>query len=412
MSNKIFTVSEISGKIKSLLESNFPRLGVAGEISNLRKASSGHVYFTLKDEGSRLGAVLFRSAARRLRFEPEDGLLVTARGRIDVYRPRGSYQLIVSRLEPRGAGALQLAFERLKRKLDEEGLFDRELKKPIPRIPERIGVVTSPTGAALRDILQVVERRFAGLNVIINPVRVQGEEAAGEISRAVDEFNRLDNVDVIIVSRGGGSLEDLWAFNEEKVVRSVSRSRIPVISAVGHEIDITLSDLAADLRAPTPSAAAELVIAEKEEISRGVRQLQNRLDLAVGDFVKSGRFRLDSIVRILALKDPRRLIPEARLRLDELLARMDRRLDHRFRFFRQESESLENRLGALNPASILKRGYSFTRSLPDGNIIKDVAKLKKGTLIETTLFKGSFEAEVHRTRDRKTLPGKNYENGI
>lgn len=246
---------------------------VGGEVSNVRRPGSGHLYFTLKDEESQLQAVLYRSQASRLRFDLKDGLQVVAFGDVSVYERGGRYQLTVSEIEPKGVGALQLAFEQLKERLREEGLFDPARKRPIPLLPGRIGIVTSPSGAAIRDILSVIGRRFADVRVLISPVRVQGETAAAEIVAAIDELNRRGDVDVIIVTRGGGSLEDLWAFNEEPVARAIARSRIPVISAVGHEIDVTIADFAADLRVPTPSAAAELVVAKKSELQERLAAL-------------------------------------------------------------------------------------------------------------------------------------------
>ncbi|MBN1587017.1 MAG: exodeoxyribonuclease VII large subunit, partial [Candidatus Omnitrophica bacterium] len=253
------TVSELTRQVKQLLEEIYPRVWVVGEISNLRTPASGHMYFTLKDEGAELACVFFKFASQRLKFKLEDGLQVVLRGSVTVYERQGKYQLKVDTAEPKGAGALQLAFEQLKKKLAAEGLFDPEHKKPVPWLPKRIGVVTSPTGAAIRDILHVLARRMPGMDVLIAPVRVQGEEAAPEIAAAIRVMNALKNVDVLIVGRGGGSLEDLWCFNEEIVARAIYESELPVISAVGHEIDWTIADMVADVRAPTPSAAAEIV---------------------------------------------------------------------------------------------------------------------------------------------------------
>ena len=392
--SNIYTVTEITGRIKKLLEVRFVRVGVVGELSNLRRPSSGHIYFTIKDTGNQLSAVLFRDDARRIRFELQDGLEVTAWGRISVYRPRGNYQLIVNRLEPRGVGALQLALEQLKIKLSLEGLFDASHKKPLPRYPSRIGVITSPTGAALRDILQVINRRFGSLRVIVNPVPVQGEGAAAELARAVEEFNQWKNVEVIIIGRGGGSLEDLWAFNEEEVVRSIFAYRIPVISAVGHEIDWTLSDLVADLRAPTPSAAAELVVAEKSKLLDDVRRLQRRLDRIMEHMINLFRERVERAFRSASLHDPRRVLRQSQQQLDELNARLDRIIRHRLRLERQNINALQWRLKSLSPLSVLSRGYGFTRRLSDGRIITSSTMLKPGELVETRLKKGSFISVV------------------
>lgn len=390
----VYTVSEITGRIKKLLEVRFIRIGVVGEISNLRRPSSGHLYFTLKDAGSQLSAVFFRDDARRIRFDLQDGLEVTAWGRISVYRPRGNYQLIVNRMEPRGVGALQLALEQLKAKLSAEGLFDACYKKPLPRLPARIGVVTSPTGAAIRDILQVINRRFGNIRVIINPVSVQGDEAGAEIARAVKDFNRWKNVDVIIVSRGGGSLEDLWAFNEEEVVRSIFASEIPIISAVGHEIDWTLSDFVSDLRAPTPSAAAELVVARKSDLLASIEHLRRRLNTSLEHLLSELRGRVERALRSAALHDPWRHLRQSQQHLDELTGRMDRLIRHRIQYARQHINSLGERLESLNPLSVLARGYSFTRRLRDGRIITSSAVLKPGELVKTRLKNGSFTSAV------------------
>jgi len=395
--NNIYTVSEITGRIKKLLEVRFIRVGVVGEVSNLRPAASGHIYFSLKDDTSLISAVLFRNSGQRLRFELRDGMEVTAWGRIGVYKPRGSYQLIVSRLEPLGAGALQLALEQLKEKLSAEGLFDARHKKPIPGLPDRIGIVTSPTGAALRDILQVINRRFGNIRVIINPVPVQGEGAGAEIARAVREFNRWNNVDVIIVSRGGGSLEDLWAFNEEEVVRSIFESDIPVISAVGHEIDWTLSDFAADLRAPTPSAGAELVVARKSDLLAALNVLRSRLEKDMARRLTELRARVEQARRSAILQDPRRLLRQSQQQVDELTARLGLLIRHRLQLARHRVESLRGRLDILNPLAILSRGYSFTRNLADGRILTSSAGLKPGDQVETRLKEGSFISEIIKT---------------
>ena len=262
---QVYSVSELTQRLKGLLETQFPDVWVAGEISNLRPATSGHLYFTLKDSNAQLRAVCFRSQARYLKFKPRDGVSVIARGRLSVYEARGEYQLLVELLEPAGLGALQLAFEQLKAKLAAEGLFDTARKKPLPVLPRTVGIVTSPSGAVIRDILRVLRRRYRNMNALLYPVRVQGEGAAQEIVQAIEHLNRRGGVDVMILARGGGSLEDLWAFNEEDVARAIAASRIPIISGVGHESDFTIADFVADLRAPTPSAAAELVVHRKQD---------------------------------------------------------------------------------------------------------------------------------------------------
>jgi exodeoxyribonuclease VII large subunit len=302
----ILTVSALNQIIRFRLEEVFTEVWVEGEISNLRVPSSGHCYFTLKDEASQIRGVIFRSTGSRLKFTPEDGLHVLCRARLTVYEPRGEYQLLVEKLEPRGIGALQLAFEQLKEKLRKEGLFDPVRKRPLPAMPKRIGVVTSPTGAAIRDILKVLHGRFADVSVLIHPVPVQGEGAAAAIAGAIRELNDRKDTDVLIVGRGGGSLEDLWAFNEEVVARAIADSGIPVISAVGHEIDYTISDWVADVRAPTPSAAAEMVIERKTDLLRRVSVAADRMAAAVKARLESVRTALQ--YRMAALRDPRRAV--------------------------------------------------------------------------------------------------------
>lgn len=394
--DNILTVSELTGRIKKLLEARFFSVTVAGEISNLRRPASGHLYFTLQDAGSSLAAVCFRGDARRLKVDPEDGQEVTARGRITVYQPRGNYQLVVSEMELKGAGSLQLAREKLKARLAAEGLFDPRRKKKIPPLPSRVGVVTSPSGAAIRDILQVIDRRFGAIGIVINPVPVQGEGAAVEIARAVEEFNRWNNVEVIIVSRGGGSAEDLQPFNEEVVARAIAASRIPVISAVGHEIDWTLSDLAADLRAPTPSAAAELVIAEKRELLLNLERFSRRLDLAMNYLLGILRGRVERALSSATLHDPRRLLWQSRQQLDELISRLDRLTETRLRFTRQKVQSLGQRLESVNPAAVLARGYSFTWRVKDSKILTSSSMLKIGDEVRVRLREGEFDSTVNR----------------
>jgi exodeoxyribonuclease VII large subunit len=402
-SPRVFTVSELTSRIKSLIEARFVSVTVEGEVSNAKPAASGHWYFTLKDEESQLAAVFFRSGAAGLKFRIEDGIKVVASGAINVYRKRGQYQLVVSRLEPKGLGALQLALEQLKKKLQAEGLFREDRKKPLPALPTRIGIVTSPTGAAIRDILQVIDRRFGNLHLLINPVRVQGEGAAAEIARAVDDFNRQSLVDVIIVARGGGSIEDLWAFNEEAVARAISRSRIPVISAVGHEIDWTVADLVADLRAPTPSAAAELVIGRKSDLRDRIRAVSDRLGDRARFQIDRRRSRLDGVLSSYLLRDPARLLRGRSQRVDDLVSELPRALRGMLVLRRQKTEALVAHLEAVSPLQVLGRGYSYTRTLPDGKILTDVAPLTAGMKVETRLARGKFRAVVEEIR--KTVDG-------
>ena len=334
---RIYTVAELSLEIRNLLEKRFPDVWVSGEVSNLRVAGSGHLYFTLKDETAQLRAVCFRNQARYLKFKPQDGLAVIARGRLSVYEARGEYQLYVEFIEPAGVGALQLAFEQLKQKLAAEGLFDPARKKPLPVLPHLIGVVTSPTGAVIRDILRILRRRFPNINVQIYPVKVQGEGAAQEIVQGVEHFNRRTAVDVIIVARGGGSLEDLWAFNEEVVARAIAASKIPVISAVGHETDFTIADFVSDLRAPTPSAAAELVVHRKQdfaaEIDARARHLKQMVRLKLSEVRQVlTEFSLNQVFQTVATR-----IAERAQRVDDGVGELERGMRTRLHTARQES---------------------------------------------------------------------------
>jgi exodeoxyribonuclease VII large subunit len=390
---KIFTVKELTRQIRGLIEGRFPGIWVEGEISGLKQHHSGHTYFSLKDDEAILRAAFFSRYNRQVQFELKDGLQVLAYGKISVYEPRGDYQLLVERMEPKGLGALQLAFQQLKEKLAKEGLFDPAHKKPIPRFPKTVGVVTSPTGAAIRDILHIVNRRFRGTNVLLNPVRVQGDGAAQEIARAIDEMNRFDDIDVLIVGRGGGSLEDLWSFNEEIVARAVFRSRIPVISAVGHEIDWTICDWVADLRAPTPSAAAELVVQNREDLEIRLRDFGTRLKNAVGGLLKELQERLRGLEESYAFRQPYNLVNQYGQRLDELLRQLQNYLKNLIREKDQAFRSWVGRLEALSPLGILQRGYSLTFNA-QGELLKDARKMQVGERIETRLHRGKVYSKV------------------
>jgi len=395
---KIFSVSEINREIRGLLEKQFPVVWIEGEVSNFKYHTSGHMYLTLKDEKSQLGAVFFSRYNQGLKFQLKDGLQVIALGRISLYEPRGQYQLYIERLEPKGVGALQLALRQLKEKLEKEGLFDPAHKKPVPKFPRVVGVVTSPTGAAIRDILNVVGRRFYGTEILLNPVRVQGEGAAEEIARAIGEMNRIGNVDVLIVGRGGGSLEDLWAFNEEVVARAIFASKIPVISAVGHEIDWTICDWVADLRAPTPSAAAELVVQNREEIKIRLADLTARMRQGMFFLTEDRRHQLEGLESSYALKQPLNLVYQYSQRLDEWVRQLQNYaragLSNKEHGFRR----LAGRLEALSPLAVLERGYSLTYS-PKGTLIKESGKLRVGDTVITRVSKGEFEARVTDIRD-------------
>ncbi|MHB8419012.1 MAG: exodeoxyribonuclease VII large subunit [Myxococcales bacterium] len=349
----ILTVSELTGQVKNLLEGGFPRVAVSGELSNCRRQSSGHLYFTLKDAGATLGAVIWRREASKLPFEVRDGIEVVCHGRLEVYPPHGKYQLIAERLEPLGAGALTLAFEQLKAKLEREGLFETGRKRPLPFLPRKIGVVTSPTGAALRDFLRVLHLRYPGLPVLVAPARVQGEGAAADVAAALDRLSARADVDVIVVTRGGGSMEDLWTFNEELVARAIVRSRVPVVSAIGHEIDFTIADFAADRRAPTPTGAAEVLSPVRRELEASllllVRRLRRGLESAVGSF-------RERLLRLrFGLGDPRLSLADRRLAAAELEERLQAALRGALDRRRAVLRKLRERIEGQNPRADLAR---------------------------------------------------------
>ncbi len=374
--SRVLSVTELTRRIKFSLEATFPRVWIQGELSNVKHHTSGHLYFTIKDEGAQISAVLWRSRKGALPFVPEDGMKVQARGSITVYPPRGNYQIDVEQMQPLGIGELQRAFEQLKRKLDAEGLFDPDRKKPLPEYPSSIGIVTSETGAALQDIRSVLERRMPSLDLILAPVRVQGAGAADEIADAIRALNRLGGIDVMIVGRGGGSLEDLWPFNEEVVARAIAASRIPVISAVGHEIDFSIADFVADLRAPTPSAAAELVVRDRAEILENLRTMCYTMQDSVTTRVEMLRERVRSLTSSYAFNRPRDVIREFVQRLDELDRGLSRSFSRLQESVRQRHESLGLRLEALSPRNVLARGYALVRT--EGRVVSQAARLRSG----------------------------------
>ncbi len=434
---RIFSVSELNAAIRGVLDTEFQDIWVSGEISGLKLATSGHYYFTLKEREAQVRCVAFRSSHRYWKFKPQDGLAVLARGRIDVYEARGEYQLLVESIEPQGLGALQLAFEQLKRKLAAEGLFAPERKRPLPRFPRRIGIVTSPRGAAIRDIIHILSRRFPGLHIRLFPALVQGEGSVEEVCRGIEYFSRTRWADLIIVGRGGGSLEDLWTFNEEAVARAIAASNVPVVSAVGHETDVTIADFVADLRAPTPSAAADLVVCTREELldriaaarSKSTQALRYRLAMMERRLRQQGIDRVLSVLhrrvgrglqrtdeqeyrmreRIRVAIDSReraRRGLEIRLRRFDMRPRLaaDRRrletahsaaeqcirtrLDRR----RNRLEQLGAKLSQLSPLRILERGYAIVSN--ETGILKDSAAAPSGSRIHVRLAKGELDADV------------------
>jgi exodeoxyribonuclease VII large subunit len=392
----IYSVTEITRKIQLILEENFSDIWVRGEISNFRIAASGHMYFTLKDTSAVIKAVLFKGYQKNVRFELNDGLTVIAHGNIDVFDKRGDYQIIIDLLEPEGVGALQLAFEQLKEKLMKEGLFDEAHKKDIPTFPHTIGIITSPTGAALRDILNVVGRRYKGMNIIIYPVLVQGEGAANEIVTAIKTANARNEVDVLIIGRGGGSIEDLWPFNEEIVVRAIYDSDIPIISAVGHEIDFTISDFAADLRAPTPSAAAELVVKNKEELIKWSQELLLRLFNSFERILVQKNEKLSFFSIELLQKKIQLLLNQKNMILDDSTRHLTSSVDGVLAKFIGRFEKVIGQLNALSPLDTLSRGFAFITKLPENIPVFSINVINKGDEIKTRLKDGSVLSRVHQ----------------
>lgn len=392
----VLTVSELTRNIRFSLEKDFSSVWVEGEVSNFKSHTSGHMYFSLKDEEAQLSAVMFRRENLGLKFELKEGLKVVIFGRISVYPIRGQYQLYAETIEPKGVGALQLRFEQLKEKLMKEGLFGEARKKPIPFLPKRIAIVTSIDGAALHDILHVLDRRFSGANLLICPVPVQGAAAAPAIAEAISDLNAYGGVDVMIVGRGGGSLEDLWAFNEEIVARAIVASAIPVISAVGHEVDFTIADFVADLRAATPSAAAEIVLPVKNELSLGILTLKNRMNQSVRSELRRLNEDLDSLKQSRVLKDPLAVFEAVFQRLDELKKNLVFRFSSLISFKKEKITSLISQLEALGPLEVLKRGFSVTLNNA-GKAIGSYRSVHPGDRIRTKLKEGFLISQVKET---------------
>ncbi len=437
--HRIYTVSELTSEIKGILEKTYPFIWIYGEISNFNIPASGHFYFTVKDEHAQINAVMFRNQNRSLKFQPEDGISITGLGRISVYEPRGTYQIIFEYIEPKGTGAIQLAFEQLKKRLADEGLFDEKHKNPLPFLPQKISIITSPTGAVVHDILKVMDRRFSNLHLEIVPVKVQGDGAENEIISAIEMINARCDSDVAILARGGGSLEDFHAFNSENVARAVFASKIPIISAIGHETDFCITDFVADFRAPTPSAAAEIAIPFKKELSRKITDISE---------VLTTRFlwyfgHLQAVLKEMSnrLIHPNRKITDLRLKTDDMLGRLNRSfknslLKHQERFWwrmerlisnnpsikirllkdklniknsnikiyiqillskkRSILRELEAKLHTLSPEAILARGYSITRTIPDAAVIRDPQEVSIGQDLEVMVAKGAFICSVKR----------------
>lgn len=394
-SQTILTVSELNQVVKGTLERELDPFWVVGEISNFRVPPSGHFYFTLKDANSQLAAVAFRSRVQGLSFQPENGMEVLCFGRVSLYPVRGDLQLYVEAIEPRGQGALYLAFEQLKNRLWEEGLFDEERKRPLPVLPRSIGIVTSLRGAVLRDMLCILGDRFPDRRVVIRPVKVQGEGAAQEIAEGIKEIAEFGAVEVVIVGRGGGSLEDLWAFNEEAVARAIFAAPVPVISAVGHEVDYTIADFVADHRAPTPTAAAEMVVPRQNELVAQISALEARQLRAFQGCLSIHRERWERLARRLV--DPTRRLRENQIRLDDLSLSLVRRFQNTLDRFKDRLAPVAGRLGSLSPLAVLERGYSIATKMPNGLIVKDSALLKSGDLLRITFARGRSLCKVEKS---------------
>ncbi len=395
----IYSVSQINREIRLILEENLPILWVEGEISNWLHHPSGHCYFSLKDKDSQLRCVLWRDQARDLSFTPEDGMKVLVNGQITVYERGGQYQLNCFRLKPAGVGELGLAFERLKRRLEREGLFDPQHRLPLPPFPERIGVVTSPSGAAIRDIIKVVGKRSPWAQIVLAPVLVQGPGAAEQIAQAIRDFNLLGGVDLLIVGRGGGSIEDLWAFNEEEVARAIFSSQLPIISAVGHEIDFTISDFVADARAPTPSAAAELATRDQGELRGKLESWGERMARRMTGMVEEIGRRLDRISQSYGFRRPADLLAQFVQRNDELERRLMQAMQHLLELRGSKLSGLKARLRSLGPPAILQRGYSICRKLPDKEVVRRASQLTPGGGIEVIFSVGRIAGKVETVEE-------------
>lgn len=395
---KIYKVSEINKIAKNLLEEEFPEIWLEGEISNFTLHSSGHLYFSLKDEDAQINAIMYKWQAGQLEFVPENGMKVIAQGKISVFVKGGRYQIIVYGLKPIGIGALQQAFEQLKRKLEREGLFDKARKRLIPMLPQKIGIVTSPTGAAIRDILNIIERRFANVHILIHPVRVQGDRAAGEIAEAIAYVNeRFPSLDVLIVGRGGGSLEDLWSFNREIVARAIYNSRIPVISAVGHEVDYTIADFVADLRAPTPSAAAELVVTNKIELEKKILLLTSKIKLSMKHELDERTSQYRRLVDSRIFLHPEELYSQFQQEIDYYLEKITSKCAHFLDFQKEKLNSIAGKLNVLSPLNILARGYSIAYKLPENEILKSISQVTMKDKVKVKLHRGEIICTVEET---------------
>ncbi len=393
---RILTVTQVNEYIKAVIEGQpvLRNVYIKGEISNFTNHyKTGHFYFTLKDEGGLIQSVMFKGSASKLKFVPENGMRVIAHGKISAYTKGGQYQLYADDMEPDGIGALYIAYEQLKAKLEQEGLFDQRYKKPLPKIPKRIGIITSPTGAAIRDIINILGRRFPFAEGVLYPALVQGEGAPAQLIAGVQYFNTENNVDVIIIGRGGGSLEDLWAFNNEALARTVFASKIPVISAVGHETDFTICDFAADRRAPTPSAAAEIAVPETMELKQKILNIIGRMDMLIMHNIKNNRQKLEELAGKRVLNNPDYIVDDRRVYLMNLDARLENSIKYNLSLKKEAFTKYTSKLEALNPMSVISRGYSAVFA-DDGKLIKSVDEIEIGQSINFKTVDGSVNAQV------------------
>ncbi|WP_425617162.1 exodeoxyribonuclease VII large subunit [Anatilimnocola sp. NA78] len=396
---KVLSVSQLNAAIQGTLQTGFSSISVSGEISEVSRPQSGHIYFTLKDDTAQVRAILWRTSAMRLKFVLEEGQQVICRGDIDVYTPRGTYQLVVKQVEPQGEGALQLAFRQLQLRLAAEGLFHPARKRQLPRFPRRIGFVTSPSGAAIHDFVQVIRRRFKGVELLVIPAKVQGPGAAADIVRGIQLANRLrPALDVLVVGRGGGSIEDLWCFNEEPVVRAIFASRVPVVSAVGHEVDVTLADLVADVRALTPTEAAERVVPSGSELREQLNAFARRLKTSLANQLFSARRHLELLANRRVLTHPLDRIRERSRRLDELGTNMEQAMRRKIKRQRESLLSTAARLESLSPLQVLTRGYSVTQT-ESGDVVRRAAQVTVGDVIRTRLQHGELVSKVESIQE-------------
>lgn len=393
---QIHRVSQITAYIKELFDSDgtLQDLWLEGEVSNYSRAASGHVYFTLKDEEAQIRCVMWRSQAERGTYLPRDGEAILAHGRISVYEAGGQYQLYVDDIQPAGAGLLYLQFEALKARLAAEGLFDADRKRPLPPFPRRLGIVTSPTAAALRDIVNILRRRYPLVEVVLSPTLVQGDEAPPQIVAAIEALNQHTDVDVIILARGGGSLEELWAFNDERVARAIYASRIPIVTGVGHETDFTIADFVADVRAPTPSAAAEMAVPDRQELGETVENWRSRLAQLMHKRIEEKRRALQYRAQVLRRFSPQARIDSYRQRIDDLMRSALAGLKHRLALARERLRTLDSQLQALSPLATLERGYAITRHLGTGRVVRSITQIVAGDRVEVRVSDGQFESIV------------------